>query len=120
MSILNLSMASLYGIRCELHWTTLSCDARYLEDAAFSISISSSVFIFLWLFSRCIMDIVSSIISISSPSSRTCSENLDLSSAYLKSCNFFYVLVCFCSLIFFLSWNMYIYCSYTTRSSFSL
>ena len=29
---------------------------RYLEEAAFSISISSNVFIFLWLFSRCIMD----------------------------------------------------------------
>ena len=25
---------------------------RYLEEAAFNISISSSVFIFLWLFSR--------------------------------------------------------------------
>ena len=30
--------------------------SRYLEEAGFSISISSSVFIFLWLFSRCIMD----------------------------------------------------------------
>ena len=30
--------------------------------AAFSILISSSVFIFLWLFSRCIMDLVSSIV----------------------------------------------------------
>ena len=42
--------------------------SRYLEEAAFSISISSSVFIFLWLFSRSIMDIVSSIVFISCPS----------------------------------------------------
>ena len=33
---------------------------RYLEESAFSILISSSVFIFLWLFSRCIMDMMSS------------------------------------------------------------
>ena len=39
--------------------------SRYLEEAAFYISICSSVFIFLWLFSRCIMDIVSSIVFIS-------------------------------------------------------
>ena len=38
--------------------------SRYLEEAAFSISISSSVFIFLWLFSRCIMDIVTVILRI--------------------------------------------------------
>ena len=30
--------------------------SRCLEEAAFSISITSSVFIFLWLFSTCIMD----------------------------------------------------------------
>ena len=45
--------------------------SRYLEESAFSISISSSVLIFLWLFSRCIMDIVSSIVFISCPSLRT-------------------------------------------------
>ena len=49
--------------------------SMYLEDAAFSISISSSVFIFQWLFSRCIMDIISSTVFISCPSLRTCSEN---------------------------------------------
>ena len=67
----------------------LSCDdieqVGYLEEAAFSVSICSSVFIFLWLFSRCIMDMVSSIVFISCSSLRTCSENLDLPSAYLKS-----------------------------------
>ena len=57
--------------------------SRYLEEAAFSISIS--VFIFLRLFSRCIMGIVFSIVFISCPSLRTCSENLDFPSAYLKS-----------------------------------
>ena len=57
---------------------------RCLEEAAFSISISSSVFIFLWLFSRCIMDMVSSIVLISCPSLRTCLENLDLPSGYLR------------------------------------
>ena len=31
--------------------------SRYLEEVAFSISISSSVFIFLWLFSRCTINI---------------------------------------------------------------
>ena len=41
---------------------------RSLEEAAFSISISSSVFIFLWLFSICIMDMVSSIVFIAFPS----------------------------------------------------
>ena len=56
--------------------------SRYLEEAAFSISISSSVFIFLWLFSRCIMDIVSSIVFISCPSLRTRSENLEFPSAH--------------------------------------
>ena len=56
---------------------------RYLVEAAFSISIYSSVFIFLWLFLRYIMDMVSSIIFVSFPSLRTCSENLDLTSAYL-------------------------------------
>ena len=59
--------------------------STYLEEAAFNFSISSSVFIFLWLFSRCIMDIVSSIVFFSCPSLRTCSENFDLPSAYLKS-----------------------------------
>ena len=59
--------------------------SRYLEEAPFSISISSSVFIFLWLFSKCIMDIVSFIVFNSCLSLRTSSENLDLSSAYLKS-----------------------------------
>ena len=43
--------------------------SSYLEKAAFSISIPSSVFIFLCLFSRCIIDIVSSIVSISCLSS---------------------------------------------------
>jgi hypothetical protein len=59
--------------------------SRYLEEAAFSISISSSVFILRWIFLRCIMDMVSSIVFLSRPSLRTCSENLDLSSVYLKS-----------------------------------
>ena len=36
--------------------------SRYLEGAALSISMSSNVFIFLWLFSRCIIEIVSSIV----------------------------------------------------------
>ena len=36
--------------------------SRYLEEAAFSILISSSVFIFLWLFSSFIMDIIFSIV----------------------------------------------------------
>ena len=58
--------------------------SRCLEEAAFSISISSSELIFLWLFSRCIMDIVSSIVFISCPSLRTCSENLDLPFAYIS------------------------------------
>ena len=53
--------------------------SRDLEEAAFSISISSSMFIFLCLFSRCIIPFISC------PSLRTCSENLDLPSAYLKS-----------------------------------
>ena len=51
-----------------VHWVVFSAMtslSRYLEEAAFSISISSSVFIFLWLFSWCIMDIVSSIVFIS-------------------------------------------------------
>ena len=47
--------------------------SRYLEEAAFNISIASSVFIFQCLFSRCIMDIVSSIVFISCPSLRTLS-----------------------------------------------
>jgi hypothetical protein len=32
--------------------------SRYLEEAAFNISISSSVFIFQWLCSRCLIDLV--------------------------------------------------------------
>jgi hypothetical protein len=59
--------------------------SRYLEETAFIISISSSMFICLCLFSMCIKDIVSSIVFISCPSCRICSENLDLPSAYLKS-----------------------------------
>ena len=53
--------------------------SRYLEEAAYSISISSSVFTCLWLFSRCIMDGDYSIVFISCPL-RTWSENLDLPS----------------------------------------
>ena len=56
----------------------------YLEEAAFNISFSLSVFILLWLFSRCIMDIVYSIVLIACPSLRTDSENLNFPSAYLK------------------------------------
>ena len=41
--------------------------SSYSDEAAFSISISSSVFIFLWLFSRCITYVVSSIVFISCP-----------------------------------------------------
>ena len=41
--------------------------SRYLEEAAFNILISSSMFIFLRLFSRCIMNIVSSVVFISWP-----------------------------------------------------
>ena len=64
---------SLYiGSFC-IAMTSLS---RYLEEAAFNISISSSVFIFLLLFSRCIMDIVSFIVFISCPLLSTCSENM--------------------------------------------
>ena len=48
---------------------------KYLQEAAFSILIFPSVFIFLWLFSKCIMDIVSSSIVISRPSLRKCTEN---------------------------------------------
>ena len=58
--------------------------SNFLLEAAFNISIASSVFIPLWLFSWCIMDIVFSFVFISCPSLRTCSENLDLPSAYLK------------------------------------
>jgi hypothetical protein len=42
-----------------VHWVVLSCDdivEQVFKEAAFSISISSSVFIFLCLFSRCIVD----------------------------------------------------------------
>ena len=46
--------------------------SRYLEEAAFSILISSSVFIFLRLFSGCIMDKISSIVFILCPLLRTC------------------------------------------------
>ena len=70
--------------------------SRCLEEAAFSISISSCVFIFLWLFSRCIMDIVSSIVYISCTSLRSCSENLDLPSAY-ETANFLSRLACIAS-----------------------
>ena len=45
--------------------------SRFLEEATFRISISSSVFIFLWFFSWCIKDIVYSISFISCPSLRT-------------------------------------------------
>ena len=51
--------------------------SRYFEEAAFSTSISSSVFIFLWLFSWFLI--------LFSFHVRTCSENLDLPSEYLKS-----------------------------------
>ena len=46
---------------------TMTSLSRYLEEAAFS-RISSSVFIFLWSFSTCIMDMVSSIVFIPRPS----------------------------------------------------
>ena len=61
--------------------------SRYLEEAAYNISIYSSVFIFLWLFSSCVMDIVPSIVLIACPSLRTCLENLYLPSAYLACKN---------------------------------
>ena len=70
--------------RTFVHWVILSCDdiiEQVFGGGCFNILISTSVCIFLWLFSRCIMDIVSSIVSISCPSLRTCSENLDLPSA---------------------------------------
>ena len=74
--------------------------SRYLQEAGFSISISSSAFIFLWMFSRCIMDIVSSIVFIPCPSLRTCSDYIrwtvqttkfligERSPRHLKSSNF--------------------------------
>ena len=60
---------------------------------------SLQVFIILCLFSRCIVDVVSSINFISCPSLSTWSENLD-SPSYLKSflCSLNYVLKFVCSL----------------------
>ena len=60
---------SLYiGLFCP----AMTSFSRFSEEAAFSILISSSVFTFLWLFSQCIMDIVSSIVFISCPPPKTC------------------------------------------------
>ena len=75
---------SLYtGPLCPL-MTSLS---RYKVKVAFSISISSSIFIFLQ-FSRC-MDLVSSIVFISRPSLMAQSENLDFPSAQIFSFVFY-------------------------------
>ena len=54
--------------------------SRFSEETVFSILISSSVLIFLWLFSWCIMDIVSFIVFISCHSLRTSSEKANSNS----------------------------------------
>ena len=62
------------GVSILGHFVAMTSLSRFSEEAAFSIPISSSVFILLWLISSCIRDIVSSIVFISYPSLRTCSE----------------------------------------------
>jgi hypothetical protein len=84
--------------------------SRYLEETAFSISIFSSVFVLLLLFSRCIMDMASSFVFISCPFLRTCSGNLDLPSAYWEEIHEFFSIS--------LTWNFYICLYYWKQCGF--